>query len=109
MSEAGFDVTVVSDPPFFIKSEAFIDKSQYVYKYFNALEFLLSEYGIKFINMALLFNNSIENVDDYMSVDVKNDIQYFSGNEKYYAWMVRQIMDDKLIESYWFNSPCICN
>lgn len=105
LSDTGCDVTVLSDPPFFENAIDIEKKSKYIYKYFNALEYLLGEYNVNFLNVAILFNNEIGNQEPYIlkNIDLDKNDKTIYGNEKYYRWIIAQIMNDNLNKSYWIN------
>lgn len=105
ISRTGCIVTVLSDPPFFENADNLKKYSKYIYKYFNALEYLLGEYSVNFLNVAILFNNEINDQYSYRFKDSALDIsdKAIYGNEKYYRWVVAKIMNDNVNKSYWIN------
>lgn len=99
------DVTVISDSPFFMLAETYKSKRKYINKYFNALEYLFAENDVKFLNMSIIFNNSIDNHDDYI-YNIEQDSECCNEvlpNDKYYSWLAKELLNNQNNQSYWFD------
>lgn len=90
----GHRVIVVSDPPFSKYFEESKEMTNLIYAYFNALEYIWTEFGVTFFNAALAFDEEIQDPENYLSTIeyASGQHDWFHGNDRYYAWLAEKIV-----------------
>ncbi|ABV37699.1 conserved hypothetical protein [Shewanella sediminis HAW-EB3] len=90
----GHNVIVVSDPPFSQYFEESKSMSNIIYSYFDAMEYIWNEFGIRFFNAATTFDKEISDPQSYISDIIYDDgnHDWIHGNEKYYSWLAEKLM-----------------
>lgn len=94
MKDRGHTVIVVSDPPFcrhFKESNSMVGL---IYSYFDAIEYLWSQFDILFFNAAKTFDEEIDTpmmyASDIGTPDAPHD--WIHGNSLYYKWLANKLL-----------------
>lgn len=94
LHENGHRVIVVSDPPFSQYFEESKDMTNIIYAYFDAMEYIWTEFGVTFFNAARAFDEEVTDPENYLSTVEYADKQHdwIHGNDKYYAWLAEKLL-----------------
>ena len=94
LHENGHKVIVVSDPPFSQYFEESKNMKNIIYAYFNAMEYIWTEFGVTFFNAARAFDEEVTDPENYLSTIKYADQQqdWIHGNDKYYSWLAKKLL-----------------
>lgn len=94
MKERGHTVIVVSDPPFCRHFKESQSMTGLIYSYFDAIEYIWSQFNIVFFNAAKIFDEEISTPMEYASDICYPDGQHdwVHGNSMYYKWLANKLL-----------------